>query len=204
MTSNEHNNDQRPILYGLVLAGGKSVRMGQDKGLIQWHGKEQRYYMADMLRPLCADVFISCREEQLQDIAPDYKTLTDTFEGSGPLIAILSALKEKPDAAWLVVACDLPLLDTATLEYLIKNRDTNSIATTFESPFDQLPEPLITIWEPSSYEVLLNHISEGFKCPRKALIRNSERVKILVATDPNALKNANTPEDAAEVKDLIK
>lgn len=203
MTSKEHNNKE-PLLYGLVLAGGKSVRMGHDKGLIQWHGKEQRYYVADMLRPLCTDVFISCREEQLREIDPEYRTLTDTVEGAGPLIAILSALKEKPDAAWLVVACDLPLLDTATLEYLIKNRDTNCIATTFESPFDLLPEPLITIWEPSSYEVLLNHISEGFKCPRKALIRNSARVKILVAKDSNALKNANTPEDAAEVKDLMK
>lgn len=204
MTSNEHISSKQPLLYGLVLAGGKSVRMGHDKGLIQWHGKEQRYYMADMLQGLCSDVFISCRQEQQQDIATEYKTLTDTFEGAGPLIAILSALKEKPDSAWLVVACDLPLLDTVTLQYLIQNRDATCIATTFESPFDHLPEPLITIWEPSSFEVLLNHTSEGFKCPRKALIRNSGRVKIMIATNPNALKNANTPDDAAEVKELIR
>ena len=204
MTLNAGNNIKQPELHGLILAGGKSLRMGHDKGSIQWHGKEQRYYVADMLQHLCKDVFISCREEQLGEIGPSYKTLADTYEGSGPLVAILSAFKEKPDVAWLVVACDLPLLDIVTLQYLIRSRDSNCIATTFESPFDQLPEPLITIWEPSSYEILLNHISEGFKCPRKALIRNLDSVKILVAPNPDALKNANTPEDATAVKELMK
>lgn len=204
MTSNETDQREQPELYGLVLAGGKSVRMGHDKGRMQWHGKEQRYYMADMLQTLCNDVFISCRAEQQSEISPEYKTLPDSYDGAGPLIAILSAMKENPDVAWLVVACDLPLLDGDTLQFLVQNRANNCIATTFESPFDQLPEPLITIWEPASNQVLLTHISEGFKCPRKALIRNSEQVKVLTAPNPDALKNANTPEDATEVRSIIK
>ena len=203
MISKEQNNATPPVLCGLVLAGGKSVRMGQDKTIIHWHGKEQRYYMADMLQSMCDEVFISCRAEQAGEIDTTYKTLTDSYEGAGPLIAILSAFKENPDVAWLVVACDLPLLDMNTLQYLLQNRDASCIATTFASPFDQHPEPLITIWEPTSYAVLLAHIADGFKCPRKALIRNIDRVKILIPPDPKTLMNANTPEDAINVKDLL-
>lgn len=203
MTTGVQYNDTKPMLFGLVLAGGKSVRMGTDKGAITWHGKEQRYHMADMLKDICGDVFISCRPEQQNEIDNNYKTLPDTYEGGGPLVAILSAFRERPDVAWLVVACDLPLLDVPTLQYLVANRNSNAIATTYQSPFDQLPEPLITIWEPASYAVLLAHVADGYKCPRKALIRNSELVHILVPPDADRLMNANTPEDALKVRELI-
>ena len=201
MISNEQNNT--PPLYGLVLAGGKSVRMGRNKGVIAWHGKPQRYYMADMLKSMCADVFISCKPEQQDEIAKEYKTLPDTYTGAGPLSGILSAFKANPNVAWLVTACDLPLLDHTTLQYLIANRDTGSIATTFESPFDQLPEPLITIWEPAAYELLLAWMAEGRNCPRKVLIRNEGKVTILKAPNADALMNANTPEDAEKIKEIL-
>jgi len=204
VTSNDNRAATPPLLNGLVLAGGQSKRMGTDKGLLQWHGKEQRYYMADLLQNVCNEVFISCREDQQGEMDAEYRTLTDIFIGSGPADGILSALKAQPAKAWLVVACDLPLLDILTLEYLIQHRDSNAIATTFESPFDGLPEPLITIWEPASYTALMAHLSDGFSCPRKALIRNSERVKILQPPNPDKLMNANTPEDAEKVKEIIK
>jgi molybdopterin-guanine dinucleotide biosynthesis protein A len=171
--------------------------------VIQWHGAEQRYYMADLLRQVCDDVFISCRAEQQNEIDKNHKTLVDNYTGAGPLIGILSAFKEKPAVAWLVVACDLPLLDLQTLQYLVQNRDINAIATTFKSPFDGLPEPLITIWEPASHEKLLAHIADGYTCPRKALIRNEAMVNILTPPDPEKLMNTNTPADAEKVKAIL-
>ena len=159
--------------------------------------------MADLLGNICEDVYISCRAEQQNEIDKKYKTLIDNYEVAGPLIGIFSAFKTKPDAAWLVIACDLPLLDLATLRYLVQNRDTTSIATTFKSPFDGLPEPLITIWEPSGYERLQSHISDGYTCPRKALIRNEALVKILISPNSDTLMNANTPEDAEKVKEIL-
>ena len=201
MISKEQN--KRPQLCGLVLAGGKSMRMGHDKSVIKWHGTEQRYYMAEMLKSICSDVFISCRPEQQGEIDPAYPVIPDNVTGSGPMTGILSAFKAFPNAAWLVTACDLPLLDIATLQYLISNRDTSRIATTFESPFDGLPEPLITIWEPAGYEVLLSFLAKDFTCPRKALIRNSDRVKMIKPPNPDALMNANTPQDAVKVKELL-
>jgi len=59
-----------------------------------------------------------CREEQQSEIDNNFKTLTDTFIGLGHMVAILSAFREQPNAAWFVVACDLPLLDDNTMRFL--------------------------------------------------------------------------------------
>ncbi len=190
-----------PPLNGLVLAGGKSVRMGSAKDLMQWHGKEQRYYAADLLGKFCEEVFISCRQEQQGDIDPAYKTLPDTFLGMGPAGGILSAFRAQKEKAWLVIACDLPLLNEDTLRFLVANRAAEKIATTYKSPFDGLPEPLITIWEPESFPVLLSFLAKGITCPRKVLI-NSD-ASILNPPQPDALMNVNTPEDAAKAKGII-
>jgi molybdopterin-guanine dinucleotide biosynthesis protein A len=198
MTSNEMDN----TLKGIVLAGGNSQRMGQDKGAMQWHGMSQRDHVAGLLSSFCSEVFISCRAEQeLTDSS--YPLLADTVTGIGPYGAILSAFEKDLKTAWLVVACDLPLLDEATLQFLIKNRDRDAIATTFESPHDGLPEPLITIWEPAAYPFLLAKLEEGIKCPRKALMQ-SDNVTILKAPYLNALMNANTPADAAAVLEIMR
>ncbi|GAA4083867.1 NTP transferase domain-containing protein [Mucilaginibacter panaciglaebae] len=188
----------KPVLNGLVLAGGQSLRMGTDKGKLNWHGKEQRYYIADALKQYCDDVFISCRADQRQDILPEYNTLPDTFSDLGPFGAILSAFREKPDSAWFVVACDMPLLDADTFNYLIENRNTSSLATAYESGADKLPEPLITIWEPKSYPVLLSFLAQGYSCPRKVLI-NSD-TNLLQPLNADALTNVNTAEDFERIK----
>ena len=198
MISQENN---MPPLNGLVLAGGKSVRMGAAKDLMQWHGKEQRYYAADLLDKFCGEVFISCRREQQGDIDPAYKTLPDTFLNMGPSGGILSAFRAQREKAWLVIACDLPLLNQDTLRFLVANRAAEKIATTYESPFDGLPEPLITIWEPASFPVLLSFLAKGITCPRKVLI-NSD-ASVLKPSQPDALMNVNTPEDAAKAKGII-
>lgn len=191
----------KPALNGLVLAGGKSERMGFDKGGVNWHGKEQCYHMADLLKPFCKNVFISCRADQQSEIDRQYSSLPDTFTGLGPYGAILSAFREKPDSAWLVVACDLPLVSEKTLQQLMDNRDTSTIATAYQSSFDDFPEPLITIWEPKSYPVLLSFLSQGYSCPRKVLI-NSD-ITLLKAPSPDELTNVNTPEDLEKAKLLL-
>jgi molybdopterin-guanine dinucleotide biosynthesis protein A len=192
----------KPVLNGLVLAGGKSARMGVDKGAVHWYGKEQRYHMADVLKGFCKEVLISCRdEEQKQEIDAQYATLTDTFTGLGPYGAILSAFRQNPDAAWLVVACDMPLVDEALLQHLTENRSVKHIATAYHSEVTNFPEPLITIWEPKSYPALLQYLSQGYSCPRKVLI-NSD-IKLLQVPDAEALSNVNTPEEMDRVKRII-
>lgn len=191
----------KPVLNGLVLAGGKSERMGFDKGSVNWHGKAQRYHMADMLQMFCDDVYISCRADQQQEIDAPYQSLPDTFSGLGPYGAILSAFREKPDCAWLVIASDLPLMDRSALQYLVNNRNPSSIATAYNSPQNEFPEPLITIWEPKSYPVLLSFLAQGYSCPRKVLI-NSD-VTLLHAQNPDVLTNVNTPDELERIKKVL-
>lgn len=184
-----------PQVRGLVLAGGKSQRMGRDKGAIQYHGQPQREFMANEMASLGLDVHMSVRQDQVDAFQSGYTKLTDSFLGLGPFGAILSAFRKAPNAAWMVTACDLPMLDAGTLDYLYVNRDPSKLATAFNSPVNDFPEPLIAIWEPRAYPVLLEFLAQGYSCPRKVLI-NSD-VHLIDAPDPNALQNINTPEEYA-------
>lgn len=186
-------------LYGLVLAGGKSQRMGQDKGLMNYHGQPQREHIAQELSSLCEQVYISGRADQ--EISSDFPFLTDTFTGLGPYGGILSAFRAHPDAAWLVVACDLPLLDQPTLQHLVTTRNSSKLATAFNSPVNNFPEPLIAIWEPRAYVALLQFLAQGYSCPRKVLINTD--VELIDTQSPKALMNVNRPEEYEEVMAVL-
>lgn len=196
--------DEKPPIYGLVLAGGNSIRMGEDKGAIIYHEKPQREHAAELLTPYCQEVLISCREDQITSIESNFNLLPDTFLGLGPYGGILSAFQRHPNVAWMVVACDLPLLNQETLNTLFENRDQSKTATCFESNRNEFPEPLITIWEPRSYSTLLQFLAQGYSCPRKVLI-NSD-VKLLPTPEEDLLRNINTPEerDSLDIKGIRK
>ena len=171
-------------LNGLVLAGGKSLRMGTDKSLLAYHSSPQRNYVFDMLGAFCSNVYLSANEE-----AGTLPVIRDRFTDLGPMSGILSAFQSAPDSAWLTVACDLPYLTPGTLEYLVQHRNASRMATAFMNAENTFPEPLITIWEPRAYPVLLQALSEGLSCPRKVLI-NSD-IALLSAPDNNELQNVN-------------
>lgn len=192
----------KPPVLGLVLAGGKSERMGKDKGAINYHGKPQREYAADLLSQTCEHVFISCRADQVNEIESEYELLADTFTGLGPYGAILSAFRAYPNHAWLVIACDLPLITIETIHFLQESRNPSKIATAYNSPVNQFPEPLIAIWEPRAYAKLLSFLTQGYSCPRKVLI-NSD-VALIDVADIESLANINNPEELKTVKNKLK
>ena len=184
-----------PVLRGLVLAGGRSERMQTDKGALHYHGLDQRQHTAALLAEFCPDVRVSVRPDQAGELPAGLIALPDTFLNLGPLGGILSAFQADPNAAWLVLACDLPFLSRETLEYLVANRQPARVATSFRSPWDEFPEPLVSIWEPRSYGQLLRFLSLGYSCPRKTLI-NSD-IELLAPPVPGELRNVNTPEERA-------
>ena len=190
-----------PQIKGLVLAGGKSQRMGQNKALLDYHGEPQIAFAARQFESLGIDPVISCRKEQAGLYAGSYELLHDTFEGLGPHGAILSAFRSDPDAAWMVTACDQPLLKSEHLQKLVDQRQPNKLATCFHNPDTSFPEPLITLWEPKAYPRLLSFLSMGYSCPRKVLI-NSDIHEIYV-DDHDFMKNANTPEEKEALKASI-
>ena len=189
----------RPPVKALVLAGGHSRRMGTDKGLLDYHGSPQRTHLHRQLRALGLDTYLSCRADQVDALSTEFAQLIpDTFTGLGPFGAILSAFRQDPTAAWLVVACDLPLLDTATLRRLLADRDATAYATAFHNPATAFPEPLVALWEPRGYGLLLQYLAQGYSCPRKVLINSP--VRELHLTDASVLLNANRPADAERVR----
>ena len=190
--------EQTAPLNGLVMAGGMSARMQQDKAALDYHGKPQTEVCFDLLRPHCAEVFLSVRPDQAD--LPGRKGLPqlhDKYTNLGPLGGILTALDSAPDCAWLVVACDLPLLDEATIAFLVDHRDPMCQATAFRSSGDGLPEPLCTIYEPSAFNHFLGLIDKGISCPRKAL--QNSNTKLFDPPFFRALDNANTPQEAQQL-----
>ena len=123
--------------------------------------------------------------------------MEDRFLNLGPAGAICSAFLHDPDAAWLVLACDLPLLDAATLRQLLEARQPQRVATAVRGPGKEWPEPLIAIYEPRAYPRLLQFLGLGYGCPRKLLI-NSD-VAVLELSDGQAITNANTPAEREAV-----
>ena len=184
-----------PSVKGLILAGGESRRMGMDKTQIAYHGNRgQSQHMYSELSALVDEVFISCQDGQQGKFGFTQNFVLDTLTGLGPFGAICSAFRTNPDAAWLSVASDQPLLSKSHIQKLLDSRDPSKTATCFYNPETDFPEPLITIWEPKSYPVLLHFLSLGFSCPRKVLI-NSD-VKVIKTQDVDFMKNANTPEES--------
>ena len=189
-----------PAINGLVLSGGKSTRMGTDKGILHYHHQSQRDHVFRLLSSHCHETYISCNAEQSKHIT-DIPKIEDTFLGLGPLSGILSAFQHNPNTAWLTIACDLPFLNDDTITYLITHRNFSKTATAFWDAEGKFPEPLVTIWEPKAYPVLLQFLAQGYSCPRKALI-NSD-VEMLTATDTQTFENINTPEEYREAISIL-
>ena len=178
-------------IYGLVLSGGKSTRMGTDKGLIAYHGIPQRDHLYQLLEKICDKTFMSIRKEQQAEISSTFNTIVDEDVFKGPFNGILSAHKKYPDVAWLVLACDLPLIDEKSLRELIEARKGSADATAFAQKENPLPEPLCAIWEPQALKTAITYLEQGNgSCPRKFLINN--RTNLVFPENAQVLMNANS------------
>jgi len=192
-----------PPLYGLVLAGGQSNRMGKDKAILSYHGPSQIEYNFKLLSRFCAKVFLSNRQEQSQrDIYKDYPQILDIFTNIGPMAGILSALCIYPNAGWLVLGCDLPFVGQEILEMLVHSRDPAKMATAYLNSDENLPEPLCAIYEPSSRIRLLCFFDLGIYSLREFL--TSSDTLFLQQPDQKHLLNINTREEYREAIELLR
>tara|TARA_R110002051_G_scaffold144021_1_gene216960 strand:- start:859 stop:1452 length:594 start_codon:yes stop_codon:yes gene_type:complete len=189
-------------LYGLVLSGGRSTRMGKDKGLINYHGIPQRDYIYNLLNEVCDETYMSIRKDQVDEIPKNVKVIVDENVYKGPYNGILTAHRQFPDVAWLVLACDLPLIDAASLRELIASRNSNKLATTFVLKENPLPEPLCAIWEAEGLKLSVDYMnSQQGNCPRKFLINNE--VELVFPKDEKVLLNANSENEYQEALKIV-
>ncbi len=186
-------------LYGLVLTGGDSRRMDRDKAMIDYHGRPQAEVVYRLLSEVCGKVFISSKKDQWKaQSLGKLPQIHDVFIGLGPLSGILSAMHAHPQAAWLVVACDLPYVDRETIERLLKNRNPLKIATCFSSAKGDLPEPLCSIYEPKIRLRLLQNLAAGNMSPRDILMHSP--VETVEQTERENLENINNEEEFKTAK----
>lgn len=176
-------------IYGLVLAGGRSSRMGRDKSLIAYNGKPQREYIADLLRKFCVQVFTSCKTQEY--IPAELNPLPDQFELESPLNGILSAFESNNSVAWLTVPIDMPYVDEAVLAFLLQYRDASKIATCFVDSEGENPEPLLAIWEVNAAVPLKKYFQSGGRSPREFL--KQQDILLLQPPDKHIHYNINTP-----------
>ena len=183
-----------PKLHGLVLSGGKSTRMGLDKGAISYHGIPQQEYLFHLLEEVCEQVFVSLRDDQKENLPNTIPAILDQNKYKGPYNGLLSAHEKFPDTAWLVLACDLPLMDAIALKELVDQRDNTKNATAFALKSNPLPEPLCAIWEPHALMASKSYLERGIStCPRKFLINHD--TKLVYPKNENVLLNANSMEE---------
>lgn len=190
----------RADLHALVLAGGQSTRMGRDKASVLVDGETLLARTMTLAQQFAAESFVSARSpDATGGPRADYPCIYDSEHGEGPMAGILAALEYAPQADWLVLACDLPRLDAATLAALTgcAAGDADSPAIAMQSERDGLPEPMCAIWRPAMHGHILARFEEGRLCARKTLIL--AQVRLVGAVTPGALDNMNTEHDLADI-----
>lgn len=185
-----------PPLQGLVLAGGRSSRMGTDKARILHpvSGKPLWRHAAELLTGCCGEVFVSCRDGLAAELPPACPRLLDhaAWTGHGPTAGLLTAHLHAPDAAWLVLAVDFPFATPEALRGLLDARAPELLGTAYVNSQGFL-EPLLAVWEPAGLDALAAAPARG---PRRVL--DTGACRRLTPDTGRLLFNVNTPEELRE------
>ncbi|MCH6255868.1 molybdenum cofactor guanylyltransferase [Puniceicoccaceae bacterium K14] len=186
---------KRDIL-GLVLSGGHSRRMGEDKARMHFHGElDQLEFCLQLLGKYCSRLAVSVREDQLMERsqATNVECLVDDPFAFGPMAGVLAGLRVSEGLPVLAIACDMPHLDASLLLSLVCRRNSEMHATCF-SASDGAPEPMCTIYEPSCRPLLEALAKEQSYSLRRFLKEGI--VERLAYEESASLANVNTPEEA--------
>lgn len=172
---------------GLVLVGGKSSRMGQDKSELNYFGKPQKEFVRELLEKNRLQTYYS-----VQNVSENEDEISDSFYNLGPFGGICSAFQKDPNSAWFVLATDVPFVQDEIIQLVLKHRNPSKVATAIKGKNKEFVEPLITIYEPKSYPILLQYLAQGYSCPRKMLINSDVEI---VEVEDSFIRNINTPEE---------
>ncbi len=107
---------------GIVIAGGRSLRMGTDKALVELAGKPLAAWVLDALRSVTDDQLIVTRRKTGHGLSPfNVPVVVDRLEARGPLTGLHAGLKAAESDLCLVVACDMPLVRESLLVLLARS-----------------------------------------------------------------------------------
>lgn len=174
-------------IVGIVLSGGKSSRMGQEKGLLQFKEKPLIVYAIEAILPLSDQIVISTNTSQYDYL--QFPIVKDEIQDCGPLGGIYSCMKAYKADYYLVISCDVPLVCTELYSDLINNINHHSAIIVCEQ---KRKHPLVGIYSKSSFPFI------------EKRIKNSDLKMMLLLEELNAKDFYLTDEQDYYHEDLLK
>jgi molybdopterin-guanine dinucleotide biosynthesis protein A len=185
----------RNHLTAIILAGGKSSRMGTDKGLMDFRGKKMIEHVLCVAGAIATEILISSSNAGYSQFG--FPVYEDIYKNFGPLGGIHSGLSSSHSQWNLVVSCDLPFISREFLLFLLsQDADGNAIVPVH----DKMPEPLCALYNKSALPEIESLILNG-ELKMKHALQKLNTVYVDVPKEKfNAavlFKNLNSPEDIA-------
>ncbi len=183
----------------IVLAGGKSERMGTDKALLQLRGQTLLERTLLALSPLSEEVLVVSERADKYPLILG-RGVADRFPGAGPLGGIVTGLEILGEGNHLAVACDMPSLQLPVLRYLLSlaNAEVDGVVPMIEGRL----EPLCAVYRDTALIPLRQCFEEGERALHRA-VRRQLRLRIVTEAELRTLDptftcfhNLNTPQEA--------
>ncbi|MGC6431520.1 MAG: molybdenum cofactor guanylyltransferase [Jejuia sp.] len=188
---------EKKNITGIILAGGKSSRMGADKGFLYLNNKPFLQYIIDALKPLVSEIII-VSDNSDYDVF-ELKRITDSIKNAGPVSGIYSGLKASHTELNLVLSCDIPLISSEVLQQLIDAIDDTSEIIQAESNGKSMP--LVALYKRSVKTKFLELLQNNERRLRIAVKQCNFKNVTLDKTNENATMNINTKEDFKQIAD---
>lgn len=179
-------------ILGVVLCGGKSVRMKRDKAFITYHTLPQYAYVANQLHNLCQNTVVSCNQSQLEKIADTHLAVTDNagLMDIGPMRGLLSIFDAYPTFNYLVIGCDYPYLTLHDLEQLVTAKSDMDDVVCFGNNQNSFKEPTLALYDNRCTPLLWDYYYNSKFSLQQFL--NTVNTKVILPTNANHIISINT------------
>jgi len=178
-------------ITAIILAGGKSSRMGTDKGFVNYKNKPFAQRIIETVRPLVSEIIIISNNTNYDIFG--LKRFEDLIENAGPLAGIYTGLQYSKTENNLIVSCDIPLISSEVLTLLLHNISNESDVIQLESQGKTMP--LIALYKKQCEPLFFAELNNGERSVRKAL----EKCKVTTIKVEKALEkftaNINTKQE---------
>ena len=183
-------------ITGIILAGGKSLRMGSDKGFVNYNNKAFMQHSIDALKPLVEEILIVSNNSEYDRFKQ--RRVTDIIENEGPLVGVYSGLFHSKSESNLVLSCDIPLITTKLLKKLISPIYEQYDIVQLEGQGRKMP--LIARYHKRCVIPMLKLLEEGER--RMSTIQDYCKVKTIVLNPEFDIHtaNINTPQELNEIE----
>lgn len=192
-------------ITAILLAGGKSRRMGTDKTLLELEGETLLHRVLRPLRQVSQVVILVTAEGTFPMELPAYvQVVADLYPGTGSLGGIYSGLAAMESFLGLVVACDMPFLNADLLRYMIEQAPGFDVVV---PSLDGRPEPLHALYSKNC----LRPIEELLKRGQLKIIGFFPKVRVRYLEEEEmerfdgrlSLFNINTPQDLKKSREML-